>query len=148
MKMLKLALAVTLLSSFMSCSRQFKIARVVPGQTYIDTALNILDEPDDLAESSSISPSHQLYIWPDVTLQVDREEVVTAVHRKPASHEKTLQFWQQHYQENETSLKKIVPKHKTQDSIWVFDVPEHGMSAVYNENIDQVTKVILYETRQ
>lgn len=146
MKMLKMALAVTFLVSFIGCSRQFKIARVVPGETYVDTAMYILDEPI-LAETSSINRSHQIYIWEDVTLQVNSREVVTAIHRIPASHEKTLQFWKQHYQEEATSFKKVIPNTKSQDAIWVFDIPHRGMSAVYDENIDQVTKVILYETR-
>lgn len=146
MKVLKLALATTFLLSFIGCSRQFQIARVVPGQTYADEALDLLDEPD-VAEQSSISRSHQVYVWQDVTLQINNQEVVTAVHRKPANHEKTLQFWKQYYQNENTNFKRVQSLGKTQESLWQFDIPHRGMSAVYDENIDEVTKVILYETR-
>ena len=144
MKVLKLAFAVVFLISFTCCSRQFKVARIKPGLTYIDEALNILSDPD-LAENSTINTTHQVYVWSDVTLQVDNQEIVTAVHRKPASHEKTLQFWKHFYQNDNTSFQKMKSRHKTQESLWVFDVPHRGMSAVYDENIDEVTTVILYE---
>ena len=146
MKVLKLAFAITFLLSFIGCSRQFQIARVVPGHTYVDEALNLLDEPD-IAEQSTISRSHAVYVWRDVTLQINSQEVVTAVHRKPASHEKTLQFWKQYYQNENTDFKRVQSLSKSQESLWLFDIPHRGMSAVYDENIDEVTKVILYETR-
>jgi hypothetical protein len=87
MKVLKLALAITFLMSFFSCSRQFKIARIQPGQTYTDQAVKLLDEPD-VAERSAINPNFQVYIWQDVSLQINNEEIVTAIHRKPNKHEK------------------------------------------------------------
>lgn len=146
MKVLKLAFAITFLLSFVGCSRQFQIARVVPGQTYVDEALDLLDEPD-LAEQSTINHSHHVYIWRDVTLQINSQEVVTAVHRKPANHEKTLQFWKQHYQNDFTQFKKVNALGQTQESLWQFDIPQKGMSAIYDENLNEVTKVILYETR-
>lgn len=146
MKVLKLAFAITFLLSFISCSRQFQVARVVPGQTYADEALDLLDEPD-VAEQSTIKAGNTIYIWRDVTLQINSQEVVTAVHRKPASHEKTLQFWKQQYQNDYTKFTKVKALGQTQESLWQFDIPQKGMSAIYDENIDEVTKVILYETR-
>jgi hypothetical protein len=146
MKVIKIALAVTFLFSISSCSRQFKIARVVPGETYIDQAVDILDEPD-IAEKSSVSPRHMVYIWQDVTLQVDQNEIITAVHRKPANHEGSLQFWKQHYQDNQTSFNNINSQGNSQESLWQFSIPSKGMSVIYNENNDKVVKVILYETK-
>lgn len=146
MKVLKVALAVTFLFTIFGCSRQFKIARVVAGQTYIDKAVDILDEPD-IAEKSSLSSNHMVYIWRDVTLQVNNEEMITAVHRKPAAHEESLQFWKQHYQDSKTSFSSITPQRNSQESLWQFSIPEKGMSVIYNENNDKVVKVILYETK-
>ena len=146
MKVLKVALAVTFLFSTLSCSRQFKIARVVPGETYIDRAVSILDEPD-IAEKSSLSSNHMVYIWQDVTLQVNNEEIITAVHRKPAAHEESMQFWKQHYQDDQTSFNSILPKRNSQESLWQFSIPTKGMSVIYNENNDKVVKVILYEAK-
>jgi len=145
MKVLKNAFMLTFLLIFFGCSRQFKVARVIPGQTYIDQAVNILDEPD-VAENSTLSRGHRVYIWRDVTLQVDQQELVTAVHRSPASHEKTLQFWKQYYKNTDTTFQKITNS-QSQESLWQFDIPTKGMSAIYDENIDQVTKVILYEIK-
>lgn len=145
MKVLKNALMLTFLLIFFGCSRQFKVARVVPGETFIDQAVHILDEPD-VAENSTLARGHRVYIWRDVTLQVDHQDLVTAVHRSPASHEKTLQFWKQYYKDTDTNFKKITSS-QLQESLWQFDIPSKGMSAIYDENIDQVTKVILYEVK-
>jgi nicotinamidase-related amidase len=147
MKVLKLALAITFLMSFFSCSRQFKIARIQPGQTYTDQAVKLLDEPD-VAERSAINPNFQVYIWQDVSLQINNEEIVTAIHRKPNKHEKTLQFWKQHYQDQETNFRRISSLERSEQLLWQFDIPKEGMSAIYDETIDEVTKVILYEKKQ
>lgn len=146
MKVLKLAFTILFLLSFIGCSRRFQIARVVPGQTYSDEALDLLDEPD-IAEQSSINRSYAIYVWQDVTLQINQQDVVTAVHRKPAGHEKTLQFWKQYYQNENTEFKKVRPLGQTQESLWQFNIPHRGMTAIYDENIDEVTKVILYEAK-
>lgn len=146
MKVLKVALTLTFLLSFIGCSRQFKIARVIPGQTYVDEALDLLDEPD-IAETSSINSSHQVYIWQDVTLQINREEIVSAIHREPANHEKSLQFWRQHYQNENTSFEQVHSLSRTQASLWQFNIAHKGITAIYDENIDEVTKVILYEAK-
>lgn len=146
MKVLKVALTLTFIFSFLSCSRQFQIARIVPGQTYVDEALDILDEPD-IAENSSLNRTHQVYIWNDVTLQINNQEVITAVHRMPASHEKSLQFWRQHYQDQNTNFKRVNSPGNTQETLWQFDIAHKGMSAIYDQNIDEVTKVILYEAK-
>lgn len=146
MKVLRIAFTLTFLFTFFGCSRQFKIARVVPGDTFIDQAVDILDEPD-IAEKSSISPGHTVYIWRDVTLQVNRDEIVTAIHRKPANHEKTMQFWKQHYKDENTKFSSVNSQSNSKESLWQFDIPQRGMTAIYNENIDQVVKVILYEAK-
>lgn len=146
MKVLRIAFALTFLFTFFGCSRQFKIARVVPGETYIDQAVNILDEPD-IAERSSLSSRHAVYIWRDVTLQVDNREIVTAIHRKPAKHEETLQFWKQHYKDFNTSFSSITLKGNSQESLWQFDIPQKSVSVIYNQNNDKVVKVILYEAK-
>lgn len=144
MKFSKITLMLILLLSFFSCSRQYKIARVIPGSTYIDQAVLLLDEPV-ISKNSSLTFDHKIYIWKDLTLQVNPDNLVTAVHRQPASHEKTLQFWKQYYKDTETDFYKISTDKSSQESLWQFTIPNKGMSVIYDENIDQVTKVILYE---
>jgi len=147
MKNLQYVITFVLLLSISSCSRQYKIAKIVVGTTSIETALNLLDEPD-VAEKSSFGqdPSHETFIWSDVSLQV-KKSTVTAIYRTPASHEKTLQFWKQYYKNDQTNFNKVVLNNKSQESLWKFNIPSKGINVIYNENIDEVTRVIYYEVQ-
>ena len=143
MKKLNLFIIMTLIFTFTSCSRNFKVARINPGTTYIDEAIGILDEPE-IRDSSFASKGSTLYIWQDVSLQVNREEIVTAIHRSPANHEKSLQFWKQHYKEINTQFNKVS---NGQSNLWQFNIPQKGINVIYDERADIVTKVILYEVK-
>jgi len=145
MKMLSFTTHILLLLTITSCSRQFKIARVVPGQTHVDTALYILDEPI-YAENSSLDSRSQIYIWEDVSVQV-QNEVVKAVHRKPVSHETTLQFWQQYYKSSNKQLSKVMNSYETGEDLWQLDLPEYGLNVIYDERNDKVIRVVKYEIK-
>lgn len=145
MKLLILTIHISLLLTMASCSRQFKIAKVVPGQTHVDTALYYLDEPV-YAEHSTLGRGSQIYIWDDVSVQVSNE-IVTAVHRKPAEHEETLQFWQQHYKNSIKKLVKVTNSYKTGEELWQLDLPQYGLNVIYDERNDKVIKVVKYEIK-
>lgn len=142
--MKRLIIFTTLLITFASCSRQYKIARVVAGDTYIADAIDILDSPT-LTDKTYNDKGHTLYIWEDVSLQVNQEEVVTAIHRQPASHEKTLQFWKHQYKSENTQFNKV--SSSGQSDLWQFNIPAQGINVIYDERIDTVTKVIFYEAK-
>lgn len=145
MKVLFFTLQILLLLTLSSCSRQFKIAKVVPGQTHVDDALHLLDEPI-YAEVSSLNKRAEIYIWEDVSVQVS-EEMVTAVHRKPAGHEETLQFWHQYYKDDSKTFKKVSNSFDTGEVLWQMNLPNYGLSVVYDERNDKVIKVVKYEIR-
>ena len=143
MKKINLTLIMTFILTFASCSRDFKVARINPGSTYIADAIDILDEPE-IRDASFSSKGSMLYIWNDVSLQVDKSEIVTAIHRTPASHEKSLQFWKHQYKELNTQFNKVS---NSQSNLWQFNIPEKGINVIYDERADIVTKVILYEIK-
>lgn len=145
MKVLIFTFQFLLLLTLSSCSRQFKIAKVVPGQTHVDDALHLLDEPI-YAEVSTLGRSSEIYIWDDVSVQV-KEEMVMAVHRKPASHEETLQFWHQYYKDKTKSFQKVSNNFDTGEVLWQMNLPHYGLSVIYDERNDKVIKVVKYEIR-
>jgi hypothetical protein len=132
---------MTFIFTFASCSRQFKISRIQPGSTYIADAIDILEEPD-LTDESLAHRGTTLFIWKDISLQVDKEDVIQAIHRTPASHEESLQFWKHEYKESSTQFNKI-----SNDHLWQFNIPGKGINVIYNEKSDIVTKVIYYEVK-
>lgn len=141
MKMIKYLLLFTFIFTLFSCSRQYKLAKIEPGSTSISEAISLLDEPTNKDESLRIEGS-MLYIWKDVSLQIDKEKIVQAIHRAPASHEQNLQFWRHEYKDTITELNKL-PHH----NLWQFDIPKKGINVIYDEKADLVTKVILYEAK-
>ena len=141
MKNLKLVFILFFIFTLSSCSRQFNLARIQPGKTHIAKAIDILDEPE-ITDNSLAHKGTTLFIWSDVSLQVDKEKLIQAVHRSPASHEKTLQFWKHEYKNINTEFQKT-----SSDNLWQFNIPSKGISVIYDEKIDTVTKVIFYEVK-
>ncbi len=134
-----------LLLSISACSRQYKIAKIIPGNTSIQSALTLLDEPE-VAEKSSLNSNFETFIWRDVSLHV-HNSIVKTIHREPASHEKTIQFWKQEHKKIHTSFDKVSNQVNGQESLWKFNIPSKGINVIYNENLDQVTRVIYYEVQ-
>lgn len=145
MKVLIITIQFLLLLTLSACSRQFKIAKVVPGQTHVDDALHLLEEPI-YAEVSTLDRRSEVYIWDDVSVQISNE-MVTAVHRKPASHEETLQFWHQYYKDSDKSLEKVKNTFDTGEELWQMNLPHYGLSVIYDERNDKVLKVVKYEIK-
>jgi hypothetical protein len=141
MKKLNIVFIMTFIFTFTSCSRQFKVSRIQPGSTYIADAIDLLDEPD-VTDNSLAHTGTTLFIWKDISLQVDKEDRVQAVHRSPAAHEKSLQFWKHEYKELNTQFNKI-----STNELWQFNIPSRGINIIYDEKSDIVTKVILYEVK-
>jgi len=134
-------LFIILLLSFFGCSRQYHIAKIIPGNTTLEEALNHLDDPQ-LARTSQFDSSTHYYVWEDVSLQI-KNKVVHSIHRTPASHEKHLQFWKQYYKNQDTRFSQI-PSTSPDERLWQFDIPSKGINVIYDENNDQVTRVIFY----
>lgn len=125
------------------CSRSFHIAKIVPGKTSAQEVLHRLNEPLIL-KKSSYDPKTEIFAWDDVSVQV-KNNVVTAVHRSPASHEKYMQFWKHHYQDENTNFKPVQDK-GSKESYWQFTIPAKGINVIYDEKTDEVVRVIYYET--
>jgi hypothetical protein len=79
-------------------------------------------------------------------MSVYRQEIilVTAIHRKPANHEVYLQFWKQHYQQEQTSFTQVKSEVNAQENLWQLNIPSKGINVIYDENSDRVTRVIYY----
>jgi hypothetical protein len=142
MKLTNYLVTFTFILTLIGCSRQFQIAKVVPGKTSTLQAIKFLDEPD-MYNKSSFNKTEEVLIWKDVVVQT-KDEVVTSVHRSPASHEKSLQFWRQHYRDQDQNFNKVTTKFNSSDHIWQLDFPNKGINVVYDETKDQVIKVVHY----
>lgn len=125
------------------CSRSFHVGRIKPGKSSIEDAIKRLNEPL-VVKKSTFDPETEIFAWEDLTIQA-KNDTVTAVHRKPASHEKYLQFWQQHYKDEQTIFGPINAG-GLKESLWQFNIPHRGINVIYNENNDEVVRVIYYET--
>tara|TARA_Y100000768_G_C23991267_1_gene693518 strand:+ start:11380 stop:11751 length:372 start_codon:yes stop_codon:yes gene_type:complete len=120
---------------------------VVPGKTDINQVRQYLGEPNITPElaSSSFNPHEEILIWEDVLVQLNKNEnIVTAIHRQPASHEKSLQFWRQHFKGKVQKFQKVQTKFYAAEHIWQLDLPNLGVNVVYDESKDEVIKVVYY----
>jgi hypothetical protein len=142
MKITKVVVIFTILLISTSCARRFNIARVTPGLTSTSQAIKYLSEPQYF-DHSAFNSREEILIWDDVTLQTN-DDVVTAVHRTPASHESSLQFWRQHYKQSTQNFSKVNNRFESGEHIWQLNLPQHGINVVYDESLDKVVKVIYY----
>ena len=140
------ASALLLSLSLTGCSRQFQLSQVEPGQTDVFTAVKILGDPEksDVATEAGNGQSSKLYSWGDITLQA-RNDIIRAIHRSPAEHERSLQFWRQRYKDKASSLKKLDGESNTGEELWQFNIPSKGISIIYDERSDHVLRVVRYE---
>lgn len=137
-----LPLYIILMTSLLvSCSRDYKMAKIIPGQTDVARTLELLDEPIR-AKKSDFDEKSEVFIWNDVTVQFKNSKVF-AVHRAPSSIESSLQYWRHRYKD----INAIYPVKLTSSSekLWQFNYEKRGLSIIYNERDDKVIKVIHYE---
>jgi hypothetical protein len=127
-----------------SCSRERKVSRIIPGHTTINEALEWLDEPINV-QTSGFATNEEVFIWKDLTIQVDRK-IVKAVHRIPASHEKSLQYWRHEFKNEVSDLKKI--DSQKGEELYQLKFPYKGIDVVYNSKADEVIKVVYYEVEE
>lgn len=137
MKSLSTLCIIIFTLSFFSCSRQFSIAKIKPGYTDLDRVEKLLGQPR-YYNISSFNNTEEILQWDDLTIQA-KNSIVTAIHRSPASHEKSFQFWRHHYKDTPHTIKESDYKTKV-----IMDIPSKGQSIIYNKDKNQVEKVILY----
>jgi uncharacterized protein (DUF1499 family) len=66
-KLYSVVITVIIFISF-GCTRQYKVAKIVPGTTTLNQALDYLDQPVT-SKKSQFDPSSHFYAWDDVSLQ-------------------------------------------------------------------------------
>lgn len=135
---------ILITSLLVSCSRDYKIAKIIPGKTSMTETLELLDEPIR-AKTSTFNEKVEVFIWKDVTVQFQKSRVF-AVHRTPSSIESSLQFWRHRFKNDAETLypvKDVIGAEK----LWQMDFKGHGLSVIYNERDDKVVKVIHYEAK-
>ncbi len=135
-------LIIPLMLTITACSRQYKVSTITPGKTTVDQAIKILEAPISVKKSTLSEDAGLLYKWEDVSLQV-KDNVVKALHRTPAAHEKSLQFWRQKYQQPNNKLERL---NSPGESLFRLNIPSVGLNILYNERNDQVVTVSEYET--
>lgn len=148
MKIAKSFVTLIFIFTLFGCTRQFQIARVVPGKTDLNEVRRYLGTPNLASEntSSSFNPHEEIMVWDDVLVQLHKDDnVVTAVHRMPASHEKSLQYWRQHYRGKVQNFRKVNTKFYAAEHTWQLDLPNLGINVIYDESKDEVIKVVYYE---
>lgn len=110
-----------------------------PGATTLNEALQILENPLRVT-SVHDRPSAQIYHWEEFSLQSENK-LVTAVFRPPTGEEKSFLYWRHAYRTVPHDLKKLADQ-----NLWQLTVPTEGLAVIYDEDLDQVTKVVRYET--
>ena len=131
MKYFKLFFIITFALTFSSCSREINLSQISPGDTNISEALELLKKP--------VFKSDSLYVWNDISLQIDSNEVVAAIHRSPASHEKSVGFWKRQYKEIKKTSKKVV---NASTNLWELTIPSTGINIIFDKKSREVSKVI------
>lgn len=139
---LKSALVLIIILS-VSCSKDRHLKKILPGNSTVRDVLNHLDEPNKI-QTSSFNHNEELFVYDNFSIQIDRK-MVKAIHRKPASVEKSLQYWRHKYKHYSTSLQPI--NSKGHEQIWQFKIPSEGLGVVYNESQGEIIRVIEYEVR-
>ena len=131
MKYFKLIFIITFALTFSSCSREINLSQISPGDTNISEALELLKKP--------VFKSDSLYVWNDISLQIDSNEVVAAIHRSPANHEKSVGFWKRQYKEIKKTSKKVV---NASTNLWELTIPSKGINIIFDKKSREVSKVI------
>jgi hypothetical protein len=131
MKYFKLVFIITFALTFSSCSREINLSQISPGDTNISEAIELLKKP--------VFKSDSLYVWKDISLQIDSNEVVSAIHRSPASHEKSVGFWKNQYKKIEKTSKKVV---NASSNLWELNIPSKGINIIFNKKSNEVSKII------
>src|SRR3989338_562978 len=121
-----------------SCTRERKVAKIIPGHTTISEVLDWLDEPVNV-RTSGFDSHEEVFVWDDLTVQVDRK-IVKAIHRIQAGEEKSLQYWRHEFKQEQTNLQKIA--FNKDEDIYQLNIPGRGINVVYNAKADQVIKVV------
>lgn len=114
------------------------IKDIRPGSTSLHEAFKILEDPQRVTDNET-QPGTQIFHWEEYSLQIENK-VVAAVFRNPTENETSFLYWRHAFRQSPTQLKKI------QDSgQWQLTVPQAGIAVIYDEELDQVTKVVRYE---
>lgn len=114
------------------------IKDIRPGSTSLHEALKILEDPQRVIDSDN-QPGAQIFHWEEYSIQIEGK-MVTAIFRNPGTNETSLLYWRHAFRQEPTQLKKI-----KETTNWQFTVPEKGLAVIYDEELDQVTKVVRYE---
>lgn len=109
-----------------------------PGSTSLNEALQILENPVRVTTVHD-RPSAQIYHWEEYALQTEHK-LVTAIFRPPQGEERSFLYWRHAYRSSPHDLKKLPDQ-----NVWQLTVPSEGLAVIYDEDIDEVTKVIRYE---
>ncbi|MBY0518319.1 MAG: hypothetical protein K2P81_15520 [Bacteriovoracaceae bacterium] len=116
------------------------IRDISPGQTSLHEALQILSDPQHITTLPG-GEGTIIYHWEEVSLQVDHK-IVQAVFRPPAKNEKSFLYWRHAYRNSPTNLQKLNGSDQ-----WQLSIPSEGLAVIYDGMANEVTKVVLYETR-
>ncbi len=114
------------------------IKDIRPGTTSLQEALLILEDPNRVINNAT-QPGTQIFHWEEFSLQIEHK-IVQAIFRNPTANETSFLYWRHAYRQTPTQLKKI-----KDTSHWQLTVPQAGLAVIYDEEIDQVTKVVRYE---
>ncbi len=137
MKYFKLLFIITFALTFSSCSREINLSRISPGDTKISEAIELLKKP--------VFKSDKLYVWKDISLQIDSNEVVRSIHRSPASHEKSVDFWESQYREIKKESRKVT---NAGVNLWELTIPSKGINIIFDKKSHEVSKIIFSEPSQ
>jgi len=126
---------------FIGCNKLHPLAGIKdihPGETSIQEAIRILNEPDRITNALHNSEA-RVFHWQEYSLQVENK-LVQAVFRTPLGPEKSLLYWRHSYRHLPTKMTRL-----SENDDWQLTIPSEHLAVIYDGSADQVTKVIMYE---
>lgn len=129
---------------FVSCSKH-DVEEIMPGETTVVEAVNLLGEPLKVSPSS-FNKSDEMFHFEQGVIQVEKKQV-KVVFRKPLDdEEENLQFWREKFKENKSEWNPV----RAPSGIGLFELkyPEKGTALIYDSNVEKVIKVIKYEPKK
>jgi hypothetical protein len=116
------------------------------GKTTVADLVAIKGEPE--AEEKIPVKEGKVLIYPDDEKYQVKGEVVTGGFKKPKGNEKTLIYWKHKLKDCETKLRKVQSKqdgHTMPE--YELACEESGLSVIYTEGSEFVSRVIEYEKK-
>jgi hypothetical protein len=133
-----------LLALLVSCSKH-EMQEIIPGETTITEAIDILGEPMEV-KTSSFNARDEMFHFEQGVLQVEKKQVKVIFRNPIEEEEKNLQYWREQHKESSSTWNAL----RAPSGLGQFELkyPSEGVAVIFDSNIDKVIRIIKYEPKQ